>query len=84
MISFIHKEDVDVFFDKFEDPSLQVDLINQALQWFEIEAPKHFFTEKTDERRKYFIERLIMKSYRYGKSHGYEGAMRTIRERGGR
>ena len=84
MTEFFSKADVDAFFDKFEDPSLRVDLVDQAIRWFDVEGPKHCVTEKTDEIRKYFIERLIMKSYRYGKSHGFEGAMRTIRERGGR
>lgn len=74
-------EDVDKFFDKFEDPSLEVDRIVEVFGYFEIEFIKIKFTEERDEVRKYFVKKLIMKSYRLGKEHAYADSIATIRDR---
>ncbi len=74
--------DVDRFLDKFQDPSQEVDEIIAALRWFLLELPAHRFTDEQAKILRYFVERLIMKSYRYGKEHGTEGALRIIREQG--
>lgn len=84
MTEFFTKAGIDAFFDKFQDPSLKVNTIAAALWWFDTEGVQHMTTDRVETLRLYFVERLIMKSYRYGKEHGYEGAMRAIRERGGR
>jgi len=66
-------DDVDKFFDKFEDPSHELDLILEALDASEFEGEPGV--------RRYFIKRLVMKSYRLGKDHAYAATMDVIRKR---
>jgi hypothetical protein len=63
-------EDVDKFFDKFQDPAYEVDSIIEQLE------------EVTGgDIKRAFIKRLIMKSYRLGKEHAYAATMDVIRKR---
>lgn len=62
-------DDVDKFLDKFQDPTEEVERIIEVLgiDFSEINI--------------YLVRRLLMKTYRYGKEHGYAGSLDVIRRR---
>jgi len=76
------RDDVDKFFDKFEDPSDNLVLIVDMVNWFYHELPKHKNDYDLDQIKRYFMKRLIMKSYRLGKDHAYASTVATIRGSG--
>lgn len=72
-MNIITRDDVDKFFDKFEDPSHEVERVMNALDTV-------LFTGEPGVS-KYFVKRLIMKSYRLGKEHAYAGALDSVRRK---
>jgi len=74
-------EDVEKFLDKFQDPSFEVERIADMLNWMHHELPKLTYVNECDRLRQQFIKRLIMKSYRLGKEHGYMDSLDTIRRK---
>jgi len=75
------KDDVDKFFDKFEDPSYEVERMTDMMNYLYHELPKHRHTSAMDEIRQYFLKRLVMKAYRLGKEHAYADSIHTIQNR---
>jgi hypothetical protein len=75
-------DDVDKFFDKFQDPSYEVERIAEAVIWLEHMYVRHKTTEDQRDVRNYFLKKLIMKSYRLGKEHAYADTVATIRDGG--
>jgi len=61
--------DVDAFLDKFYDPTFEISRILQALG-----IPE-------DNISTTLMHKLLMKSYRLGKEHGYSRAMDVIRNK---
>jgi hypothetical protein len=59
--------DVDKFLDKFQDPTLEVELVMEA------------YEKADDDVKSYFIHRLLMKAYRLGKEHAYATSLDAIR-----
>jgi hypothetical protein len=62
-------DDVEKFLDKFQDPTREEELILETLG-----------IDPTGIQI-YFMRRLLMKTYRYGKEHGYAGSLDVIRRR---
>lgn len=75
------KDDVDKFFDKFEDPAHEVDCIVATLDKIYCELQLHRYTDEVTDVKKHFIKKLVMKAYRLGKDHAYAGVMETLRNR---
>jgi hypothetical protein len=82
MMDIFSYDDVDKFFDKFEDPSYEVERIAKAVIWLEHMYVRHKTTEDQRDVRNYFLKKLIMKSYRLGKEHAYMDTVNTIRTGG--
>jgi len=61
--------DVDAFMDKFEDPIYEIDRIIAVLSLEDTELTRCF------------IHKLLIKSYRLGKEHGYAGAAQVAKKR---
>ena len=78
-------EDVDKFFDKFEDPSHELELIRRTADKLYDRRPvppcNQSELERMWELRDYFFKKLVMKSYRLGKEHAYADSISTIRDR---
>lgn len=76
-------EDVDKFFDKFQDPSHETELIRKQLNHLYALGPHTPYNQARGEEvwalREYFIKKLIMKSYRLGKEHAYADSVSVIR-----
>lgn len=62
-------DDADKFLDKFQDPTQETEHIMKVLGI------------TFSETNIYFMRRLLMKTYRYGKEHGYAGSLDVIRRR---
>jgi hypothetical protein len=74
-------DDVDKFFDRFQDPSHEVDQILEQLEEIFHQLQLHKFTDDIEEIKRAFVKRLIMKSYRLGKEHAYAATVDVIRKR---
>lgn len=72
-MTFRSNDDVDKFFDKFEDPAHEVERIMNAIDIVQFMGDSGVY--------RYFIKKLIMKAYRLGKDHAYQGSLMTIRHR---
>ena len=68
-MEILNTDDVDKFLDKFQDPTQEA-----ARILIQLDLP-------TTELNLYFMRRLLMKTYRYGKEHGYAGSLEVIRRR---
>jgi len=64
-----NRDDVEKFLDKFQDPTQEMERILSVL-----DLP-------ATELNIYFMHRLLMKTYRYGKEHGYATSLEIIRRR---
>ena len=62
-------DDVEKFLDKFQDLTQETDRIVEVLGL------------NPTEINLYFMRRLLMRTYRYGKEHGYAGSLDIIRGR---
>lgn len=82
-MNIFSKDDVDKFFDKFEDPAHAIDLIDEALVDIYLLLYLELSVDELEEVQRYFIKQLVMKSYRLGRSHAYQGVMETLRRREG-
>ncbi len=78
-MEFFSFDDVDKFFDKFQDPSYEVRRIGDAVLWLEHEFCRQKTTGSLRDLREYFLKKLIMKAYRLGREHAYMDTVNTIR-----
>jgi len=62
-------EDVDAFMDKFQDPVYEIERIISVLNLEDTELTRCF------------IHKLLIKTYRLGKEHGYAGAAQVAKKR---
>ena len=72
-------DDVEKFFDRFQDPSFEVEQICSALDALHHELQLHVYTDKAAKIKYEFVRQLIMKAYRLGKEHAYATSIETIR-----
>lgn len=76
------KEDVDKFFDKFQDPAYEVEQISLMVNFFYYALPQILTLDAIEELKQYFLKKLIMKAYRLGREHAYADTVTTIRDGG--